>query len=285
MIGRIVNYDNGKALVDKSSLLEQLSNLGTCKSLEYLSRMVLVGLAFTDRGILSKHLIQTWTNKRGSSNELRSYIHMLLLTLLRSRPLDFLRWGLDTLMSQFSLETVPSKYLLDIFEEAIQDVRILHSILGKKNLHLIHDSSKLQIRYCGIEDGIDYLNSKNSMESFLQKWIDTENDQYASAIETSLAKSLSRSYLKRKLLNIEKIPVQMGEKNGSRNSEFSLTNSFEEFGGRSFLGGEDVDYEGLLRIPWNIEVKLTSISTQVNQANSQSTSEYLRLDTFLGILC
>lgn len=80
----------------------------------------------------------------------------------------------------------------------------------------------------------------------------------------------------------------------------------------NIFAGEDVDIEGLLRIPWNIELKLISgasaassstsginmnattassntpfqpVLQNVHPASSSgSTSEYLRVDAFLGMM-
>ena len=346
-LGKLLSMENGRFVIENETGIQMLLlKLGFFKPLDYLSRAVILGFSFYDRGYYSYELINNWCQGSSSNNnsnnnsnnanntkvktnklcskELHLFILTILLALLRGRIYDFIKWGVEAVVEQLSIDNLPlftQTYLLNVIQESMQNPKILTCIIKKKLkiLNWKNDNPKMNfiiMRLASCEEGLDYLQTKNLITNLIINWIQIENDKYASYVETSIAKALSRTYIKKKIINIEKIPVVMAEKFGSRNSEFSQVNHYEDYNNKSYLGGEDVNIEGLVRIPWNIEIKLstnitntnatsTSISTnnttvppsiQANTSgglkssmnttgannNNSNTSEYLRVDAFLG---
>lgn len=71
-----------RQLLDSTNIFNHLCGLGAYSSLDYLSRLVLVSLSFSDGGFMSKHLIQIWTTQCECSTKLRDYLHGVIRVLL-----------------------------------------------------------------------------------------------------------------------------------------------------------------------------------------------------------
>ena len=275
LVGRMCTSKAGRRLLDSTSVFSHLSVLGSSKQLDYLSRIVITGLAFTDKGFLSQNLIQIWTTSENSSFSLKLYIHTLLLALLRSNPEEFLRWGVNTIVNQLLLEEFPSETLLLVVEEAIQDPTILRALVHKRptiaNLPIL---SKIPVRMLSCSEGVEYLRAKGFLSSALLQWQESECSNYPLAIESGLARALSKQ--PPAVIQPIVIPVIDGATTAKSNDQ-SSSSFLEGACGNNLFAGEAIDLEGLMRIPWNIEVKL---STQANF--SQGSHEYLRVDAYFG---
>lgn len=154
LIGRLCTTKAGRRLLDSTSVFNHLSILGSCRSLDYLSRIVITGLCFTDKGFLSLNLIQIWTTTSNCSSELRSFIHSILLALLRSNPTEFLRWGVNVIVNQIFLDEVASETALHVLLEAVQDPVLLKAVIAKRvNLVGVHEADSIQLRFLGAKEG------------------------------------------------------------------------------------------------------------------------------------
>jgi len=97
---RMTNYEEGVKLIDSTMIFQHLCMLGHQKSLDYLSRMAIAALAFSDGGYISGPILKIWTTSSSCTADLREYSHSILHTLLHSRPHEFLKWGIDVLVYQ-----------------------------------------------------------------------------------------------------------------------------------------------------------------------------------------
>ncbi|CAK9856920.1 unnamed protein product [Sphagnum jensenii] len=257
-LGRIGCSDQGKVLIDNSALFEHITSLGGKRPLDYLSRVAITA----------------------TSKELRVYIYTILLALLRAHPVDSSRYIIDILLYQLAQEEGQNMnpYLLNILEEAAQDPKILTLIIAQKPALFTPEMIKLRIRSLSQEEGIDYLQSKNIVSTLINNWTTKESMKYALNMESALARALNKTYIQRKAHNIDKIVISVTDVVGPK----SVIRDERTLASSSMLGPEAVDVEGLLRIPFNIEVKLTTAATNPTSPASQATSEYLRVDSFLG---
>jgi len=94
-----------------------LSLLGSHRSLDYLSRLALTSVAFTDGGFMSRHLVQLWgspsVKTAGSatcSPGLLLHMHAVMRALFRSRPRALAAWGVDVLLTQLNTLTQKELY-------------------------------------------------------------------------------------------------------------------------------------------------------------------------------
>ncbi len=329
LLGRLCFSKAGRKLLDSTCVFTHLSVIGSSKALDYLSRLVITSLVFTDKGFLSLNLIQIWTTTGNCSGTLRMYIHGLLLTLLRSDPAEFLRWGVNIVTNELLLEEFPSEPLLKLLEECVQDPLVLKTLLSKRpNITNIPASSHILVRMLAVTEGVEYLSAKNCVLPALDSWQNKDSVEYVKSVEKSLARALSSNKhrgsspassfpspstsasssssssstsLSSSSQLLQPIVVPMVDRAAARHCEASSSSSsssssspspfspssssssaavVEAMVGSALFGGEAVDLEGLLRVPWNMEVKL---SIQAAYATSgQPRDEYLRIDSFLG---
>jgi rapamycin-insensitive companion of mTOR len=273
LVGRMCASKPGRRLLDSTSVFNHLSCLGTYKQLDYLSRVVITGLAFTDRGFLSQNLIQIWTSSDNCSQSLRAYIHSLMLALLRSHPEEFLRWGVNVVSNQLLLEEFPSVPLMQVIEEAAQDPTALRAMIQRRpNIAILPNDSCVPVRMLSCVEGIDFLNNKDLLRPMLDSW-EEKIVEYPLRLERAFASALCREFPG----SLQAIAIPSVETCGMQISDCGK--SSDSGVSNSVLAGETVDLEGMLRIPWGIEVKLTSSQSY----SSHSNSEYLRMDTYLGM--
>ena len=266
LLGRMCVTKPGRKLLDSTCVFSHLSVLGSCRALDYLSRLVITSLTFTDKGFLSLNLIQIWTTTGNCSSTLKSFIHNILLALLRSDPAEFLRWGVSIISNQLLLEESPSDSILTLLQESIQDHIVLRSLISKRpNLASFPLDSSIFVRILAVEDGVQYAVNRNILSPLLDYAQSRGFKEYSNLIENALGKALAKKVSPSQLQPIV-IPID---------PEMSRSTASTDL-----FGGESVDLEGLLRIPWNIEVKLTSQAGY--SATGQARDEYLRVDTFLG---
>ena len=124
LVGSIISTPTGNDLLDGTSLFRTLSLIGSKRQLDYLSRITLATLSFTDGGFLSQHLMKVWsapTTSSGNaitnvgknninlsgmqticSSEVILFMHVVMKALFRSRPATFLKWGIDVLLRQIT---------------------------------------------------------------------------------------------------------------------------------------------------------------------------------------
>lgn len=151
LVASLCPHKAGRTLMDGTGVYTQLSKLGACKTLDYASRASITTLCFTDNGFMSRHLMQIWTATDDCSSSLRTYIHALLLALLRAKPEEFLAWGVECAVNQLNLQEVATEQLAKVLEEAAQDSSFLRAIIAKKpNLGCLIDSSRLITRMASV---------------------------------------------------------------------------------------------------------------------------------------
>lgn len=126
--------------------------------------------------------------------------------------------------------------------------------------------NNLVTRFLAIEEGIDYLEKLNWVEPQLQLWKTVKCKEYASRVEMSLAKALNITYMKHQQSAVIN-PIPINTPAFSSHPSASTGLQYPDGG---------VDIEGLLRVPWNIEVKIMNPS-----GVSSGEPEYLKVDAYL----
>jgi rapamycin-insensitive companion of mTOR len=283
LIGRLCHSTPGRYLLNSCQTYDHLSHLSHYVSLDYLSRVVLTALGFTDGGFMSKDLLQIYTTSGATSTNLRLYCHTLLRALLRSRTKECCEWGIELMVEQLMFPHSSRKSILRLatrspflvltsflscrcIEEAVQDRDSLKILISKEPEVAGDDMDNLVTRFLAIEEGISYLEKLNWVEPQLTLWRTVKCKEYASRVEMSLAKALNTTYMKhQQSASINPIPIHT--------PAFSSHPSASS--GLQYPDGM-VDIEGLLRVPWNIEVKISAPS-----GVSMGDPEYLKIDAYL----
>lgn len=345
LLGRIVRTTDSRELLDTTNIFQHLSKLANFVTLDYISRLAMTSLSFTDGGFLSKHLMQLWTTQTNCSQELHIYFHSLLRILLRSKNWDSTQWCVDSICNQLTADEYPSEELYKALEEAIHNKSHLKDIISKRP-KILHEplAQELLVRFAAIPEGIEFLAQKDWLEGALTNWqtvkcseyvykveekisvaFQTAASSHASPATSSSASTPTAAGRKKESVSATPIPIQTPEFISAINARQS---AYGQYGGQSFSSqssgspgvagsnkegnnatatdgfnnrdpnaGLMVDLQGLLRVPWNIEVRLaptatyqggTSGNTAASAAAQQAapaSMEYLKVDTFLGKFC
>jgi hypothetical protein len=358
LLGRIVHNTGSKHLLSGTSIFPNLLKLGQYRSLDYVSRLVITSLSFTDGGIMSRQLLQQWTQKSGCTADLRAYCHTLLRILLRSGAgLEAFTWRVDAIASQLDCPRglhTPSLYRA--LQEAAHDKSNLRAIIAKRPKLLDNpQAQKILLRFLCIAEGIEYLSTdKNGERTFKEgseepnSWLADELDawkkskcvEYVAEVDQLLTlafaecdnkvDSITCDPVAQSAQGLEPIPIQtmeflselvqndtstrMEDMSAATNASVKLANGDAHGGSENNWYNRDpnanllVDLHGLVRVPWNIEVKVANATASAginsfagfgspggsanNSAGTASTSttviqqspagEYLRVDSFLG---
>lgn len=354
LLGRIVHNTGSKHLMSGTSVFANLLKLGQYRSLDYVSRLVLTSLSFTDGGIMSRQLMQQWTQKSGCTAELRAYAHTLLRILLRSGAgLEAFAWRIDAIATQLDCPRgLHTSSLYKALEEAVHDKSNLRAIIAKRPKLLdAPQAQKLLVRFLCIPEGIEYLSTDKNGERVtkdgsseptswlseeLDSWRDRKNVEYVAEVDRSLTLAFAQCDNKIDVVTsdpvvqdaqgLDPIPIQTTEflsdlvisSAGSSqledvpvtptHSAVKLANSDNHGSGENNWYSRDpnsnllVDLHGLVRVPWNIEVKVANSSSSVSSTMSgfsafanggtsgvgstviqqSPAGEYLRVDSFFG---
>lgn len=262
LIGRVSNFANGKKLLESTQLYHQLSNIGHIVALDYMSRNAITSLIFTDNGFISKNLLQIWTTSNSSSKNLVGYCQSLIRSLVRSRSKDTCGWAVQLMIEQLIFDTKPVPAVIRCLEETAQDRDYLKIMIKKQPNITLPCMNNLCIRFLALPEGYKFLHSQNWIEKELELWKKSKSLQYTKMLESSLAKALNRTYIGRlQSQYVSPIPV----------SCLTFSNHISAPSGQLYPDG-GVDVEGLLRIPWNIELKITS--------PSNALGEYIKVDAY-----
>jgi len=316
LLGRFTRSASGRTLLDSTPMLHHLSSIGSIRNLDYLSRLAVTALTFTDGGFYSRHMLKNWALGR-CSRELKIYIHSLLSSLLHSRPEDFRSWGIDVIVSMLSSEEpnnmAPS--LVRLIEQAVMDKENLRVFISK-NPDIFHEKAleNVRMRFMAIPEGIEYLARQGGdwVDSAFASWQETECREYVSKVELLLIKGLSKNFIRRQISSVvspiavtvkDYTPQMATQKTGEFYPQSSASASSSSFASAaaaysrpssspadSSSSSSPVDLEGFLRTPWNIEVKLalhtgfqSSFSGSIPAGGLQGLQgvEYLKVDCFL----
>jgi len=350
LLGRIVHNTGSKHLVSGTSIFPNLLKLGQYRSLDYASRLVLTSLSFTDGGIMSRQLLQQWTQKSGCTLELRAYAHALLRILLRSGAgLEAFTWRVDAVTSQLeSPRALHTPSLYKALQEAVHDKSNLRAIIAKRpKLNEEPAAQRTLLRFLCISEGIDFLSCDKNNErvdcedprieqtwlgASLTDWKTKKCETYVDDVDRVLTMAFAQCDKKicttsadpvlQNADGFDPIPIQTMEflselvtRNGSNYDDVTATvnRTVKLANGDAHSSSENnwynrdpnanllVDLHGLVRVPWNIEVKITNASSTGGVLNGFSsfassgnaaasttvmqqspTGEYLRIDSFLG---
>jgi len=182
LLGRIVRSNLGtQHLMNQTNIFVNLLKVGKYSSLDYVSRLALTSLAYTDGGFLSRQLLQYWTLELSCSPSLRQYCHMLLRNLLRSSATMDVAYH-DMITSQLYNMNVDydSTMIYKVVQEATHNKANLRSIIAthpkmmdeqKAQSLLVKflstDDPKTQsllVKFLSVKEGIDFLLAGNERE-------------------------------------------------------------------------------------------------------------------------
>ena len=233
---------------------------------------------------MSAPILKIWTTSETSSPDLRAYCHSVLNTLIQCRPSEFLQWGIDVLVSQLEASKVPDVTILQTLKEACLNKCFLYKLVSKKPVLIpfsAHKQSKpledntqsnnngsnsssldsitsvsietdsIICRFAAIEEGVKYLESNDWLSPALVAWKDTGCSRYVQECERSFAL---------KLTNLNAVPSS---------KTVPIPIDAREI---CDLPSKDADLEGLLRLPWSIEVKQGSQANSANNSRNRSSS-------------
>lgn len=309
LLGRISTTQGGMNILEKSRVLSNISLLANHRSLDYISRVVITSLTFSDKGYLSKNILKLWACSNGCSYEFKIYMYNLLLVVLLSRPQEFMDWGIDVLCTYFTNEDSDFRLLYKILEILSQNKSMLRFFLSRKVSNIYEDSSSKAaiVRCVCIAEGIDYLKSRNILSKEIEYWKFEGITCYLNSIEKLLPQVLRKWSVPHR--TIQPIPMNI-----TAFAEFSASLVLDSFQKRvddetlrqrdnniyenrfrvdsniPFINGNDsknlaIDLEGLMCAPWNIEIKLSNQNNFPGTTSSctNANSEYLKIDTFIDI--
>jgi hypothetical protein len=323
LLGRLTTTLGGRKFIEETKVFHHLSSLANYKNLEYLSRLSVTSLSFTDGGYLSKHFLQLWACSSSCAMDFKSFMYSILLVVLLSRPHDFMEWGLDVFVSFLSNEDSSVQLLYDILALITENKHLLRQLLLRKLSPLDYKFFRpLLMRFACVSEGVSYLQDTKYLNSEMEYWGSSGVMEYAKDIDRRLASAFD--HVNDSLRNANNTssetsctipvivsayapyslmqgPVFIKTTETSDNERREVSDStMSAFGASSGIGhimsqsvsseqqqqslqdGTDCDsasleLEGLLRAPWNIEVKLS------NGLLPQSSGEYLTVDTYLDI--
>ena len=342
LLGRIVRTPNSRKLLDHTNIFKYLSQLGQYPSLDYMCRLVITSLSFTDGGMMSKHLLQLWTTQANCTTDNKNYYHTLLRVLLHTFAAEVehqqqqqslvriqsgnkpslttnanYQWCLEAIVSQLSVDDSPSDMIIKSLNEAIQNRNSLRMIVSKRPKIIDEPVAQdILVRFLAIPEGIDYLNEKGWMDRAFTDWHEHKCAQYVLDIEERISLALMASLAARKgtqsvkgvlytpsskvstgttenkenlsqlsmismiIKVVDPIPVKIPDGSNEWNPGSSVCSHQAN---NRFMDANDalvVDLHGFLRIPWNMELK---ISNQANASIGDNTpGEFIKMDAFLG---
>lgn len=306
LLGRIVKTSGARRLLDGTHIFQNLSRLGSNKSLDYLTRLVFTSLSFTDEGVLSRHLIQLWTAQDSCTPELKVYFHSILRILLQSKRGSSLgpggsantvseyNWVIDVILNQINIGERPTLMICKALEEAVHSKPILRSIIAKKPKILDEPNAQnVLIRFLSVPEGIEYLSESSWLEEALEDWKTKKCKEYAESVEERISLVFTEGngrQFPRYCRMVEPIPIYTPEflntirlkqssyvKPSIMSSSATSSSSINRDPNSKLV----LDLQGLMRVPWNIELKLTTQPTG-SRASYTSTVEYVRMDTYAG---
>ena len=322
LLGKITLLDRGRALLDETSLVYNLSLIGTCRPLDYLSRIAITALAFTDHGYMSQLLIKSWWASGKASADLKAYTANLLGVLLDARPHSFREWGLDVLVSMLSIEdpAAPTPQVVRLLMQTVERKENLLAFLAKTPVSILGMSGieSVLVRLVAVPEGIAFLGQRqepaadkaNILDALIEEWKVRGIRNYVRQVDSLTVKTLSKPTASTLAGSSEPTPLSsLGQ--GARHIVISvkeLVNLADQFvdedapssststtssGSAAATASAPsssssnsarapdsatVNLEGLLRVPWNVEVKLVAQAGYQTGANSP---DYLKMDCFV----
>lgn len=302
LLGRIVRTPGSRKLLEHTNLFEHLSRLGQFKSLDYVTRLVITSLCFTDGGLLSRHLLQLWTTSPSISQDFRQYLHNLLRVMIQSvSSNENYSWSIDAVVNQLSLEDGPNKVLFKAMEEAMHSKSSVRIMVSKRP-RLMADpcAQHILLRFLSVPEGITYLVEKNWLENALSYWSNQGCKEYVVDVEDKISTTLTRpatDFLSDLHKKVNPIPIRTPEivREILARQGTATQNVRSEDSGKGPVSSSDpntsltVDLQGFMRVPWSIEAKMVGGPNNNQGLAPQgdpitAAGEYLKVDTYLGNL-
>ena len=302
LLGRISRSSRNRHLFDNTSIFQELSKLGSYRSLDYLSRLVFTSLSFTDGGYFSRHLLQIWITQAECSEELKKYCYTILRVLLRCKPIEGYTWCIESIMNMLSADSSPTENLIKALEEMIHNKSFMKMMIERRPKVLLEQSTKhILLRITTLPEGIEFLRRNDVLESSLERFYEEGCKNYMKEAEQKVSTAidhLSEICVETKFLGPQPIPLQTSNfRNVTEGNADFYVNANEDdisslYEHHSSANNSDidpnkdqtVDLHGLMRVPWNIEAKLKdNDQTRIASKVGSLSREYLKLDTFLDI--
>ena len=276
LIGRLCGTKFGRSLVEGNQIYDVLSTLGQHGSLDYLSRVALTSISFTDEGFMSQHMLQILPVSVGSSDGMKRYSHMLLRSLLRSRNHLANSWMAETVSAQLHYENMPRNSVLRVLEEIVQDSAYVKMLSKSANQFMnIPDTEPILIRLLSVPDGVEQLQKCKWISPNIKKWLNEGAClSYSDSVENSLFEALCVKYRPAPVARKQNFtPIPIACRPYSVHPQAPRRFSWYPDGG--------ADIEGLLRAPWSIECRIGVHKAGKRGVGSTPVPEYIRMDSYL----
>ena len=165
----------------------------------YLADNLCVLLANTmnyNMGEETQKLLRAWSTK--GSKELIMYIIEHLSSLYRDDPKNFSFWCIDILTTLiYSKEKEIILKSLSVIEEVCENEEYMHCILNKwpKFDKLILGGDSFLAKFLWTEAGIKFFEEHKWIDKAIQRWVDTENNNYAELADEYIQNELNKNTL------------------------------------------------------------------------------------------
>lgn len=326
LLGRLSNITGGRKIMEDNQVFQHMSSMANCRSLNYISRLILTSFAFTDKGFVSKSFMQLWGTNDKNDHDLKDFVYNLLFAILVSRPQDFVDWGLDLLVAYIRNEDANNPILAKIITIVSYNKSLLNQVISTRLFDELLPIKSVLLKYSSSIYGISLLNEKKYLSKEIEHWISTGCREYVGQVESLVSKSFNHQCDYR---NIIPIPVNaskfsaysflqkslkptpaiddknastfnsttkgvsvLKKSNSSGNAGINRQSTTSKINENVTLSRQisieekitdynalAVDLEGLVRAPFNIEVKLSN--SQISPISN--SSDYLKVDSYVDI--
>lgn len=189
-IGVLTKNFRGYKILERCELLPKLLSL-TCElSHEYYIKLLISSLNYGEE--FSRRVLSSALN---SSNEgIRVYSTQFLRVLVRLKPFEFSKWGIEFLVKQLGDESILiSNIALNILEEAVLDKMFLESLISlRPNLSHHGDRGKLiLVTFFSLPSGCKLLSENNFLKDEIEHWRLFFNIRYVDIVETMVRNCFS----------------------------------------------------------------------------------------------
>lgn len=275
LLGRLCTTASGRQLVESNRVYHHLSTLGQHPCLDYLSRTSLTAICFSDDGFISRNMLQILPASPRSSNAIKLYAHTIQHALLRARDPEANSWMIEIISAQLVYDNIPLASGIRVLEAFVQDCAYLKHFIAISPTHIlaIPGCDNVLIRLLSIPDGLAYMSKLKWVIPNIKKWMQNECQTYASRVNEMMFDALCVKHRSMALnRNKDATPITVACRPYCLHPSAPRRYSWYPDGG--------VDTEGLLRAPWNIEVRIGTQPAGQGVSIGSMPPEYVRIDSY-----
>jgi hypothetical protein len=275
LLGRLCVTQSGRQLVESNKVNHHLSTLAQHPCLDYLTRTALTAICFSDEGFISRSMLQIIPASPRSSFAIKLYAHTIQHALLRARDPEANKWMIETISAQLVYENIPMSSAIRVLEAFVQDCGYLKHLAAASPSHIltVPGSDNVLIRLLSIPEGLAYMSKLKWVAPNIKRWMQTECQTYASRVNEVMFDALC---IKHRSIALNRgkdaTPITVACRPYCLHPSAPRRYSWYPDGG--------VDTEGLLRAPWNIEVRIGTQPAGQGVSIGSMPPEYIRIDSY-----